>query len=154
MLTTKRAAICVASLAVLSIAGCGTLTRGHNEDVSIQTSPPGATVTTDTGMSCIGPCVLKVPRKQSFTATAHLDGYQDASMAVGSRISGGGGVSMAGNAVFGGLIGGGVDIASGAMYDHFPNPVALVLTPIEPAKASGPRKKKPAAVAAKPAPGV
>ena len=114
------------------LTGCGTITRGHKEDVAIQTSPAGAQVTTDIGMSCIGPCVLKVPRKKSFTVTAHMDGYLDASMPVGSRVSGGGGLGLAGNALVGGVIGGAVDVASGSMYDHFPNPVALVLTPIDP----------------------
>jgi len=58
--------------------------------------------------------------------------YLDASIPVSTRVSGGGGLGMAGNVVFGGIIGGGVDIASGALYDHFPNPVALILTPIDP----------------------
>src|SRR5687767_445699 len=112
-----------------SLVGCGTITRGSNEDVVVQVEPSNARITTDIGKSCIGPCVLKVPRKQSFTVTAAAPGYDPASVSVGSRVSGGGGTAMAGNIVFGGLIGAGVDVASGAMNDHYPNPVVLILQP-------------------------
>lgn len=118
--------------AACALAACGTITRGTKEDVQVQTQPAGATVTTDIGMSCVGPCILKVARKQGFTATATAPGYLPAVAVVGTRVSGGGGAGLAGNILLGGVIGGGVDIASGSMYDHFPNPVVLILQPIDP----------------------
>lgn len=122
----------VAGIAALCLGGCGTITRGSSEDVTVQVSPADARVTTDIGMSCIGSCVLKVPRKQSFTVTAAAPGYQSMSVPVGTRISGGGAGGMAGNILLGGVIGGGVDLATGAMKDHYPNPVVLQLQPAGP----------------------
>lgn len=131
--------ITLAAMAV-SLAGCAALTRGTEEDVSIQVSPQTAQVALSTGQQCIGPCVVKVSRKQSFTATASAPGYDPQSVAVGTRVSGGGGTALAGNLVFGGLIGAGVDIASGATLDHYPNPVVLALQPVG---AGGPRVREP-----------
>lgn len=122
----------VAALFAFSFAGCGTAIRGTKEDVAVQTQPAGALVTTDIGMSCIGPCILNVPRKKSFTATASAEGYLPASVSVGTRFSGAGAAGLGGNIILGGVIGGAVDIATGAAKDHFPNPVVLVLTPIDP----------------------
>lgn len=121
-----------AALAAVILAGCGSIMRGTSEEVAMQTSPPGALVTTDIGMSCIGPCILKVGRKKSFTATASAEGYNSASVSVGTKMSGAGVAGIGGNIIFGGVIGGGIDIATGATKDHFPNPVVLVLTPIDP----------------------
>ena len=130
--------ILVAAAMAATVSACGTITRGSNEDVVIQVEPSNAHVTTDIGKSCVGPCVLKVPRKQSFTVTASAPGYEPASVSVGTRVSGGGGTAMAGNIIFGGLIGAGVDVASGAMQDHYPNPVAIVLQPVGSAPAFQP----------------
>jgi hypothetical protein len=42
-------------------------------------------------------------------------------------MSGGGGAGMAGNVIFGGLIGAGVDATSGALKKLEPNPVVIQL---------------------------
>lgn len=137
---SPRAAV-AAPLALLMIAGCGSIVRGTSEDVAVQTDPAGAHVTTDIGLSCIGPCIIKVPRKKSFTVTAAADGYQSASASVGTRMSGAGAAGLGGNIILGGLIGGGIDLATGAAKDHFPNPVVLILTPLDP-NAPPPRLKQ------------
>ncbi len=120
------------------LAGCGTIVRGTEEDVVIDVQPPEATVMTSLGLTCVGPCVLQVKRKQDFTVTASAPGYDPQTVAVGTRISGGGAAGLAGNVVFGGLIGVGVDAATGASLDHFPNPVVIRLQPSGP----GPTREK------------
>ena len=66
-------------------------------------------------------------RKSEFTATIAKPGYKNVEIKVTTKIAGGGGAAMAGNVLVGGLIGAGVDVATGAMNDLTPNPVHLDL---------------------------
>lgn len=116
----------VAAVAML-VAGCGSITRGTSEAVAINSTPIGAQVTTDIGMSCTAPCTLKVPRNKDFTITASAPGYKTSTLKVGRKVSGGGAAGMAGNVVLGGLIGIAVDAGTGAAMDHTPNPAFIVL---------------------------
>jgi hypothetical protein len=74
-------------------------------------------------------------RRSEFDATITKAGYKVAKVHVTHKISNGGGVGMAGNVVLGGIIGAGVDVASGAMYDLTPNPVDLTLEKEDPTAA-------------------
>lgn len=123
--------IVVAVLAA-ALGGCASMTRGTKEDVRIEVEPANAAVTTDLGeaFSCTGPCTLKVPRKKEFTVTATAPGYEPETVAVETRMSGGGTAGLAGNVLVGGVIGIGIDAANGAMLDHTPNPVIIRLKPI------------------------
>ncbi|GHC78935.1 translation initiation factor 2 [Limoniibacter endophyticus] len=115
------------SVSLLALTGCGTITRGANEPVRIESEPSGARVTTDIGLSCPKtPCVLKVPRNKAFTATGKL-GDKTGSVRVETVATGNGNVALAGNVVAGGVIGLGVDAATGANKDHKPNPAIIVL---------------------------
>lgn len=115
------------SLCLLALTGCGTITRGANEPVRIESEPSGASVTTDIGLYCPKtPCVLKVPRNKAFTATGKL-GAKTGSVRVETVATGKGNVALAGNAIAGGIIGLGVDAATGANRDHRPNPAIIVL---------------------------
>ncbi len=141
----KRVLMLVAGLA---LAGCGTITRGANEDVAIQVTPNTAKVTTTLGNVCTGPCVVKAPRNKSFTVTAEAPGYESQVVAVGIHATGAGTAGLAGNLVVGGLIGVGVDAATGAINDHMPNPVIITLQPVG-AKPAAPAKPAPARSKAK-----
>lgn len=111
----------------LFLQGCGTVVRGTTEDITINVTPENAKITSTTAHSCVGPCVINVPRKQEFTLTASAPGYQTQIVDVKTGVSGKGAAGMAGNIVLGGLIGAGVDAVSGATLDHYPNPVNFVL---------------------------
>lgn len=137
--------------AVFSLAACATVVRGTTEDVVINYSPNDATVTTSIGHTCqTNPCTINVERKKEFTVTARKSGYTSQTVAVGTKISGKGAAGMAGNIVAGGIIGVGVDAATGAGKDHFPNPVNIQLQrigsksppPAKPAKPSAPGKRR------------
>jgi hypothetical protein len=94
----------------------------------VNTTPPGAKVTTTNGFFCDStPCSLKMPRKSAFTATITKTGFKPLQVIVTNHVAAGGGVAMAGNAIVGGLIGAGVDLATGAMLDLTPNPVNVAL---------------------------
>jgi hypothetical protein len=57
-------------------------------------------------------------------------GFEPQTVFVGTRVAGAGAAGFAGNVLVGGVVGMGVDAASGATLEHFPNPVAVVLRPI------------------------
>ena len=118
-------------LAALPLAACGTITRGTTETVTFISEPAGASVTTSLGSGCpTTPCTLEIARKSEFVTTFRLPGHSDVTVPVTTKVSGTGGASMAGNLVFGGFIGAGVDAANGTAYDHTPNPVFAQMPPL------------------------
>lgn len=123
-------ALMLAGLA-LSLPACATITRGTTQQFTVESTPPGARVSTSNGFECVStPCTFRMPRKDPFRVTVALDGYVTQTVEVTSSVSGAGGTAMAGNIVVGGLIGGAVDATSGAMNDLKPNPlVVTLLTP-------------------------
>ena len=145
-------AIAVASL---SLGACATVTRGTNTAWEVQTDPDGARVETSNGHMCPAtPCSIKMPRKSEFTATITKPGYKTATVTVTNKVSTAGGVGMAGNVIVGGIIGVGVDAASGAMLDLTPNPAIVKLEPETQAAApeAAPADSAAAAPAAEAAP--
>lgn len=123
--------ITVACVAV-ALAGCSTVTRGTNDTWVVETTPPGAQVTTSNGYQCAStPCAIKMPRRSEFVATISRDGYETVEVNVTHQVSSAGGTAMAGNVLVGGLIGAAVDAGTGAMNDLVPNPVIIELVPIE-----------------------
>ena len=141
-------------LSILALAGlltgCGTVVRGTTEDVVINVQPVDATVTTTLNHRCTAmPCVVKVNRKEKFTVTASREGYVPQSVFVDTKVSGKGAAGFAGNIVAGGVIGMGVDVATGATLDHTPNPVVIRL---QPESSASPVEPQPSQKPAKPAP--
>jgi hypothetical protein len=83
-----------------------------------------------------------VERKKEFTAFAEKPGYQKGSIEIKTKVSGGGAAGMAGNVLLGGIIGVGVDAATGASLDHTPNPAHITLQRAgSPSPAATPPKK-------------
>ena len=119
-------------LASVSLSGCASVARGVNEDVIIRYEPAGATVTTSLNHTCAAsPCSIEVARKKAFQVTASRQGYQSQIVQVNTKVSGNGAAGFAGNVVLGGVVGMGVDAATGAAMDHVPNPVIINLVPLE-----------------------
>ena len=124
--------VIAAAAAAVSLSACATVTRGTNTAWEVQTDPVGARVETSHGHMCAStPCSIKMPRKSQFTATISKPGYKTVNATVTNKVSGGGGAGMAGNVLVGGIIGAGVDVASGAMLDLTPNPLVVKMEPGE-----------------------
>jgi hypothetical protein len=118
-------------LAVL-LGGCATITRGTTTTFVVETTPPGAQVKTSTSFWCAAtPCTFRLPRKEAFDVTVSKAGFKSITVHVKSVYAAGGGAGFLGNAVYGGVIGAGVDGASGAMKDLQPNPLRLTLEPAD-----------------------
>ena len=121
-----RASACV--LAVSCLAACATVTRGSNQAWTVETEPNGAAIQTTNGFQCEStPCTFRMQRRSEFDVTITKAGYRTVTSHVTNAVSGNGGAAMAGHVIVGGVIGGVVDIASGAMLDIRPNPLHVVL---------------------------
>jgi hypothetical protein len=110
----------VAAAAVMSalvLSGCATMIRGTTQQVSVNTDPQGATVTTSAGQSCTSPCLFEAERKNTLQLTIERGGCNTHTTAMIPTLAGAG-------AIWGGLI----DYGTGAVYDLQPNPLFVKLT--------------------------
>lgn len=137
----------------LLLAGCASVTRGWDEQMNFNSAPSEALMRTSMGLTCTTPCTLKVGRKDEFIATFSKPGYVTQDVPIKTQVAGGGVAGVAGNIILGGVIGAGVDIASGASLDHCPNPVTVTLRkvgsrepPPDPTAACTPAARAPAEV--------
>jgi hypothetical protein len=117
-----------------ALGGCASVTRGWSEQIQITSQPEGADVRTSLSQACTTPCTLTVSRKDEFSVTYSKPGYHPQTVEVGTRLASAGAVGFAGNVLVGGIVGMGVDAASGATLEHHPNPVVAVLQPAGPAR--------------------
>lgn len=83
------------------------------------------------GETCKSPCTLEKKRKHNFTVFIEKPGYEPTNVSVVSQVAGAGAAGMAGNVIFGGIIGAGVDAGTGATKELIPNPVVVKLEPLE-----------------------
>ena len=81
-------------------------------------------------ITCSTPCALELKRKDAFTVTFTKDGYETITTNVVPVQASAGSAGMAGNILFGGLIGAAVDAGSGAMKDLTPNPLVVKMIKI------------------------
>ncbi|MDB5591421.1 translation initiation factor 2 [Enterovirga sp.] len=122
---------CVVGVLAVGLSGCGSIVRGTSEQVAFVTDPPGATMVTTSRYACPAtPCSLEVERTDEFDVTFAKPGFESQVVPVRTRVVGAGAAGMAGNILLGGIIGIGVDAATGAAMDHVPNPVVATLVPL------------------------
>lgn len=122
------------SASIFLLSGCASITRGTKEVLIVNSEPMNASVRLSNGMVGTTPASFKLPRDSVVTVYIEKAGYKTAVVQVNHQTATSGGVAMAGNLVFGGLIGGGVDLATGATQDLTPNPVYVKLEPISPCR--------------------
>ena len=122
------------------LSGCATITRSTVNQIQITSEPSGAFVKTSLQQSCQTPCTLSVSRKDEFSVSFHHDGFVDETIFVKTQIASAGAAGFAGNVLAGGLIGMGVDAATGATLEQVPNPVHAVLRQAGPSSAARPAK--------------
>jgi PEGA domain-containing protein len=132
--------VLLAAAIAVPCAGCASVTRGTTENISISSTPAGATAEItglDIPTSCVTPCVVQAKRNAEITVTVNKEGYQPQVIPLTKEIPGTGAAGFAGNLLLGGVVGMGVDAATGAALDHKPNPVIVTLQP------AGPQARKP-----------
>ena len=113
----------------VALGGCATAVRGATELLSVRSTPPGALASSSSGWECTTPCTVKVNRRGDFVVLLRKEGYADRTVQVRSvpvatkrsmreRV----GVDV-------GWIGSAADFATGANYEHAPNPLDVTLEP-------------------------
>jgi hypothetical protein len=138
--------ILIVATAAAALGGCATVTRGTTSQVTISSEPAGAEARSSLGHACTAtPCTWEVSRKSEFVVSFAKDGYAEMQVPVSTRIAGAGAAGFAGNVLIGGLVGMGVDAATGSTLEHYPNPVLASLVPLRKAAASH-RRQRPVVV--------
>lgn len=118
-------AIAAASILLTgALFSCATIMHGTSQEIGIQSSPTGATVTVDGQDFGKTPVIAKLSRKKSHKVHFTLEGFQPFDATITKSTSG----WIWGNIVFGGLIGLAVDAISGGLYKLKPEQVKAVLT--------------------------
>src|SRR3954453_18228867 len=139
----------LAAAIVAPCVGCASVTRGTTESISIASTPSGATADVsglEVPTTCVTPCVVQAKRNAHITGWIAKEGSQPQVVPLTKEIPGSGAAGFAGNVLVGGLVGMGVDAATGAAQDHKPNPVIVTLQPVAPPPAvrrRPPRKPEP-----------
>jgi hypothetical protein len=140
-----------AAAVAAALGGCATVTRGTTNQISISSEPSGAEARSSLGHACTAtPCTWEISRKSEFVVSFSKEGYADMQVPVSTRIAGAGAAGFAGNILIGGVVGMGVDAATGSTLEHYPNPVLASLVPLKKAGSLG-RGQHKAAVRSKPA---
>ncbi|HKO72267.1 MAG TPA: translation initiation factor 2 [Bradyrhizobium sp.] len=130
-----------------TLGGCASITRGTTENISIASTPAGAEATIsglDVPTACVTPCAIVAKRSADISISFAKPGFKTEVVTLTKEVPATGAAGFAGNVIAGGLIGMGVDAATGAALDHKPNPVIVTMVPIAPAASAPVRSPKPA----------
>ncbi len=136
----------VVALAV-TLGGCASVTRGTTENISIASTPAGAEATIsglEVPTACVTPCAIVAKRSADISISFAKPGFESETVTLTKEVPATGAAGFAGNVLAGGLVGMGVDAATGAAQDHKPNPVIVTLRlerSMAPPRAGGPRPK-------------
>lgn len=110
-------------LLIAVLVGCGTIIHGGSQDVSVTSDPSGATVEIDGTEVGETPVTRSLDRGSQHTVAISMEGYGTEQAAIQKSVDG----WVAGNIVFGGLVGLAVDAATGGMYKLTPTQVQQTL---------------------------
>jgi hypothetical protein len=113
-------------LALGLLQGCATIIHGTTQDVAITTDPSDAELVIDGRERYRSPAKMTMKRKEDHVVEVNKEGFQKETVNIKSVLSG----AVAGNILAGGLIGWGVDAASGGQYRLVPDHVDLRLRPL------------------------
>jgi hypothetical protein len=129
-----KISIGIVAVVALMLSGCATIVKGTSQTIVISTPPV-------TGANCVlssregnwtvtspGPVTVE-KSKEDVVIRCTKPGYQDAAGSIPSDFQG----WTLGNILLGGVIGLGVDAASGAL-NEYPNSFAIPMSPVPPAQ--------------------
>jgi PEGA domain len=131
------------------LGGCASVSRGTTETISIASTPSGAEAVVsglEVPTTCVTPCAVVAKRNADISITFEKGGYEPQVVQLSKDIPAAGAAGFAGNILLGGLVGMGVDAATGAATDHKPNPVIVTLQPSAPLRPMRPRRSPAPAI--------
>lgn len=133
----------LAALAVVfcsvNLAACGTITQGTSQDIAVTSVPEGAHCDFTRRGRLLGtidrtPGKVTVDKtKRDIELTCALPGYRTAS----ANLESGYGIGTFGNIIFGGVVGWGIDEATGAV-NKYPTSAHVTFVPLGTADAAPP----------------
>ena len=106
--------------------GCATIIKGTTQGVPISSDPSGADILVDGMLVGTTPTDVELKRKRDHLITIEKKNYSPKSIAVVKNVGG----AVWGNIIAGGLIGWGVDAASGAQNNLTPKTIFVRLEPV------------------------
>jgi hypothetical protein len=115
----KVYAVSVAMLIALFLQGCAKIVNGSRQMVRFTSTPAGAIVTVDNQDLGTTPVASKLERKSVHVVQIEMEGYKTHQITLIPRLDG----WIAGNLIFGGLIGIAIDAITGSMYRLSPGQV-------------------------------
>ena len=130
MKTVSGAAI-AAALSAVCLSGCGTITQGTSQNITITSTPPGGHCELTRKGEHVAtldktPGTVKVDKtKNDILLTCTREGYQEASL----NLESGYGAGTFGNIILGGGIGWAIDSASGA-DNKYPSSADIKFIPV------------------------
>jgi hypothetical protein len=92
--------------------GCATIINGSSQEIAISSTPDGAEVWIDGARMGMTPTKVTLKRKNDYVVAVKKEGFREATLKIESEVS----PWIAGNILLGGLIGLGIDFASGGAY--------------------------------------
>ncbi len=110
-------------LFVFTFTNCATIIHGSQQSVSISSNPSKAFVTVDGREIGKTPLTIDLKRKDHHTVEINLDGYLPYETKFTRKVDG----WIAGNIIFGGIIGLAVDAITGGMYKLTPDQISADL---------------------------
>jgi hypothetical protein len=122
----SRFSILVLALALGSLYGCGAIFNGTRQTIQATSAPQGAKIsTTPATGDFTTPASLSLQRKQGYSLSFELPGYNKASFEIQNHMQGG---ILALDILFTGLLGVVIDAATGAWYKLSPEAATVALT--------------------------
>ncbi|GAC1587280.1 MAG: hypothetical protein NVS3B5_20880 [Sphingomicrobium sp.] len=106
--------------------GCATIIKGSSQSIPVSSDPPAADILLDGKLMGQTPRTLALKRDNNYLITIQKTGFEQQSVPIVKYIGG----AVWGNVLAGGLVGWGVDAASGAQYNLLPPSVFVKLGPV------------------------
>jgi len=132
-MTRVKGLVLLASLVAVALVvavGCGTISHGTGQNVSITSSPSAAQVEVKSEHGVVAftgetPASVKLERKNAYTVTIKMRGYKDNIVSITHGMNS---MSLLGNIFLcGGVLGLIVDFINGAAYDLEPNSINVTM---------------------------
>jgi len=113
---------------VFLIAGCATIIHGTRQNIAVSSVPSGARVIVKGVHMATTPAVIELKRNESnIILRFEKEGYEPVEVALNRSVDG----WIAGNIIFGGLIGLAIDFISGGAYQLTPSEVNAILAELK-----------------------
>lgn len=124
MNTTTPSYIVLVLLCLLMAIGCGTISHGTRQDITIRSTPADAEVWVDDQLVGTTPDTVNLARRDDHVVKIIKEGFKEIEFKIKSKTSG----ALFGNLLFGGLIGCIVDWSSGGAYTLSPDEITVHLS--------------------------